>query len=767
MKEIVYGPQLTDEEKNLIESIAAAEGILPETAEILYRRGYTTAELVKEFLTPGKARFHDPFLLKGMAEAVERIREAKESGETVLVFGDYDADGVSAASILHKALTEYGVEVYAVVPERENGYGLNADIVAQYAEEIYMGLVITVDCGISDREKVEFIKNELGADVIVTDHHEVPETIPDCIVINPKIAGQAYPFDGLCGAGVAYKLATALLGKRAEKLLDIAALATVADSMSLTGENRSIVYEGLKLVKAGRRPAFNALLSAAASKEINAQTLAYALAPRINAAGRMGDAASALRLFLTEDESEIFDLSVRLNAYNIERQAECDKLYKLAKAKINEEGAYGNVIMLKGEGWRTGFVGIVAARLAEEYSRPVIMFAGADGFYKGSARSVASVNIFEAISACKDFLLEYGGHSQAAGVAVSAENFDAFYKAMDEYLGKAYGAEEFVPKIYADGFCDSPLSMRFAEELELLEPCGVGNRRPLFVAAAREIAAAPLKTGSPHASFMHGACEMLYFGGAKDIDSLSLPLEKTVLFEPNVSVFNKVKRLKGIVREVLPAYAYDAKLDDVIFEKQLSSLRAEEPPFETVDTAGALALAEEALKSRYGTAFIFSDPENADRFELLKGVPRSLVRPWESNLLNAVVNGGGEPLDGFNAVIYMDRPPRAVAAGRKTYVNAELSGRRYFGKLDASRAAFKDVFVQLRALSGRKFQKSIDFYRQNNVQYNLREFLFGLEVFTELGIFAVKNGVFSQTAVKSDLSNSAVYKLVEGILADD
>ena len=203
MKEIVYGPQLTDEEKNLIESIAAAEGILPETAEILYRRGYTTAELVKEFLTPGKARFHDPFLLKGMAEAVERIREAKENGETVLVFGDYDADGVSAASILHKALTEYGVEVYAVVPERENGYGLNADIVAQYAEEIYMGLVITVDCGISDREKVEFIKNELGADVIVTDHHEVPETIPDCIVINPKIAGQAYPFDGLCGAGVA------------------------------------------------------------------------------------------------------------------------------------------------------------------------------------------------------------------------------------------------------------------------------------------------------------------------------------------------------------------------------------------------------------------------------------------------------------------------------------------------------------------------------------------------------------------------------------
>ncbi len=770
MKEIVYGQKFTDEEENKVRAIAAAADILPDTAALLYRRGYITAESVKAFLTPSKARFHDPFLLGGMREAVERIAEARDAGETVLIFGDYDADGISAASILKMALDEFGVESYAVVPERENGYGLNTDIVAQYAEEIYMGLVITVDCGISDREKVEFIKDELGVDVIVTDHHEIPEVIPDCIVINPKLKGQAYPFDGLCGAGVAYKLASALLGAKAEKFLDIAALATVADSMSLVGENRSIVAEGLKLLRKGTRPAFQRLLSVAAAKEITSQTLAYALAPRVNAAGRMGNAAAALRLFLSEDESDIFDLCVKLNAYNIERQAECDKLYKIAKDMLAEEGAYRNVIMLKGDGWRTGFIGIVAARLAEEYARPVILFAGTNGFYKGSARSVASVNIFEAISSCKDLLLEFGGHSQAAGVAVSAENFSLFYDALDEYLGKHYSAEDFTPKIYADGLLEKPLSMRFAEELDLLEPCGVGNRRPVFVAEAEDVAPSPLKAGSPHLAFFHPVCEMLYFGGAKEADALALPVEKNIVFEPNVSVFNKQKRLKGFVREVLYGCPRGEEIDETVFMKQLSSLRFADGEYadcEKIDTAGARALAKEALKSRYGTAFVFSDAKNVGLFEELENLPRCLFAPKESNLLNVVVIGGGESLDGFDKVIYMDKPPAVSARGRKTYVNCELSGRRLFSALDVSRAALADVFVCLRALKGKKFEKGIDFYKQNNVKYNLREFLFGLEVFEELGIFTVQNGVFMQTQTRSELTNSKVYKLTERILADD
>lgn len=769
MKRIECRRKFTTEEMQAIGDIAEKTGLLQETAAVLFARGYTDAASAEEFLTPGMHRLHDPFLLRGMREAVDRIAAAREAGEPVLVYGDYDADGVSAASILYKALTEYGVEAYACVPEREDGYGLNADIAARYAEEVFMGLIVTVDCGISDRDVVEFIKNELGTDVIVTDHHEIPEVLPDCIVVNPKLPDQDYPFDGLCGAGVAFKLACALLGKAAEKYIDIAALATVADSMSLVGENRSIVAEGLKrMSSANARPAYKRLLSVAGSKEITAQTLAFALAPRINAAGRMGDAASALRLFLTEDESEIFDLAVKLNAYNIERQAECDKLYRLAKEKINEEGAYGNIIMLRGEGWRAGFIGIVAARLAEEYSRPVIMFAEAGGFYKGSARSVPDVNIFEVISACKEYLLEFGGHSQAAGVAVSAENFEAFYRAADEYLGAHCDAECFVPKVYVDGLCEGPLSMRFAEELQRFEPCGVGNRRPVFAARAGALSAAPLKAGSPHVSFSLPACEMLWFGGAKSLERLALPVGKAVIFEPDVSVFNRQKRLKGIVRDVIERYAPNEELNEYIFFKQLRSLSFEEPPYTEINTARAEELAKESLQGRYGTAFVVSDPANLEKFPCLAGVQRCLFRPTESNLANAVIVGGGEPLEGFRRVIYMDRPPRAVACGRETYVNTELSGRGLFRGISADRGAFKEVFALLRGLSGKKFADPVDFYRANRVQYSQRQFLFSLEVFGELGIFTAEGGVFRQdTSVKSELTRSAVYRRAERMLRDD
>ena len=768
MKDIVTGKELTSRENKIIEEIAEETGLLQETARILYTRGLTEKESVREFLDPGKHRLHDPFLLSGMREAVERIAEAREAGETVLIFGDYDADGISAASILYKAFTEYGLDAYAVVPERENGYGLNSEIVERYAEEIYMGLIVTVDCGISDAEKVKFITEELGIDVIVTDHHEIPETLPDCIVVNPKLPGQAYPFDGLCGAGVAFKLACALLGKKAEKFIDIAALATVADSMSLTGENRSIVHEGLKKLRTDPRPAYRNLLSVAGGKEITAQTLAFTLAPRINAAGRMGDAASALRLFLSDDENEIYDLSVRLHAYNIERQAECDKLYKLAKDKLNEEGAYGNIIMLRGDDWRTGFTGIVAARLAEEYSRPVIMFAGVNGYYKGSARSLPEINIFEAIVACKDLLMEFGGHSQAAGVAVSAENFDAFYKAADEYLGAHCPPEAFRPKIYVDGRCEKPISLRFAEELELLEPCGVGNRRPLFAAKAGALNAAPLKEGSLHVSFSLPACDMLYFGGVRVLDELNLPMEKYVVFEPSVSVFNKQKRLRGIVREVLFGYGRFEGMEDEIFLKQLSSLDTEEREYEKTDTAGVTALAEKAIGNRYGTAFIISDPANEEKFPCLAGIQRCLFRPSENNLFNVVIVGGGVPLEGFDRVIYMDTPPCVTATGRKTVVNTELSGRGVFGDLSVDRAAFKEVFTVLRAMTGRKFTKAVDFYRENRVQCNRKQFLFALKVFGELGIFVCRNGVFTQDlSIKSELKNSALYRRMVRLLGDD
>ena len=247
MKKVVCAVNGDNQENSIINANAKTFGISPLFAEILSSRGLTEEKQIRRFLNPSVKNLKSPFLLNGVADATERIAMAKENGEPVLIFGDYDADGVSASTVLYKALKEYGIEeLYVTVPEREEGYGVNTDIVTAYAEEYYIGLVITVDCGVSDREKIDFIMSELGVDVIVTDHHEPPSVLPDCIVIDPKIKGQTC-FDGLCGAGVAYKLAYALIGEKADKLLDYVALATVADSMPLTNENRDIVFEGLKL----------------------------------------------------------------------------------------------------------------------------------------------------------------------------------------------------------------------------------------------------------------------------------------------------------------------------------------------------------------------------------------------------------------------------------------------------------------------------------------------------------------------------------------
>ncbi|HIU00585.1 MAG TPA: DHH family phosphoesterase, partial [Candidatus Coproplasma excrementavium] len=445
MKRILPEFEFTDEQLNKIAALASKCGLTKTAASILYGRGVDTPEKVEAFVYPSRKHFISPFKMRGMKEACELIRRAKEEEWDVLVYGDYDADGVCASTIMGGALKDIGVNARVFVPERRNGYGVTVAALEEIFEDYFPQLVITVDCGISNAAEVEYLK-ESGCEVIVTDHHELPENIPDCICINPKFS-DGYPYDNLCGAGVAFKVACALEGEAAYKYLDFAALATVADSVPLLGENRDIVAEGLRLINTNPRRCFSGFLTKS-QEAADAHTLAFTIAPKINAAGRMGDAASALALFSETDEKAVFDLSARLTSYNQERQQRCDELYAQAKAKLSGRGAYGRIIMLWDESWNSGFVGIVAARLAEEYGRPVILFVNNNGMLKGSARSIEGVNIFEALKACSDFINEFGGHSQAAGVNVTEENFALLEGALEDYMERTYTAEDFIPTLY-------------------------------------------------------------------------------------------------------------------------------------------------------------------------------------------------------------------------------------------------------------------------------------------------------------------------------
>ena len=558
--------QYTNEELNSIKNLSASCNLLSETTAILYSRGYDSLEKIDKFLNAGKQNFYSPYLLSGVKEAVERINIAKQKGETVVIYGDYDADGICATTVLYRTLVEYGVNVYAVVPERQNGYGLSQSSIDEVVKNISPSLLITVDCGISCYQEVEYLK-DLGVDVIVTDHHELPNILPDCTVINCHLKNQEYPFDSLCGAGVAYKLSYALIGEKANKYLDIVSLATVADSMPLISENRDIVSEGIKNIKKGVvSKAIKSIIEVSGIKEITASSLAFGVAPRVNAAGRMGDANSALKMFLSDSDVEVNRLSTDLSNYNVNRQLECENLYNKVKEMLKTKGNYESVIVLYGENFINGILGIVSARITEEYNKPTILFSKIDEYLHGSARSIDGINIFEAIGACSQNLIDFGGHAQAAGVTVEEENLESFALKLNDYITLNYKDKTLEKTVEVDFYLDGKFSERLASEMALFEPCGQGNKKPIFAVDIESVNANPIKEGSKHVSFSTKFNDFMYFNGLSSLNLLKNSDKKTLIFEPNVSNFKGRNYLKGYVKQVV-------KKQDKDLEEKLEYLR--------------------------------------------------------------------------------------------------------------------------------------------------------------------------------------------------
>lgn len=753
--EIVYGKKLNEDENKRVLLIANECGILFDTARLLFYRGVDTVQKAKAFLSPSKKGFFNPFLLSGMNQAVNRIAKAKENNEKVLIFGDYDADGISATAILFNCLKEYGIKADYYVPERDEGYGLNFDRIKAFKEYENIDLLITVDCGISGKVTIDEIK-KLGIDVIVTDHHEPPEDLPNCIKINPKLSQQEYPFTELCGAGVAYKLGYALIGEKADKNLDLVALATVADSMDLVGENRDLVVEGLKIFNNPNtlRLQFKYLLSDN-NKSITAQTLAYVIAPRINAGGRMGDAKSVLKLFTTDNENQVFELSAMLCSYNIARQTECDNIYRQAKQKIKEEKRENDeIILVSDTKWKVGFVGIVAAKLVEEFCRPVIVFAGHDDYLKGSARSVDNFNIYDAISEVKDILIAYGGHAQAAGVAVKKENFELLSKSLNDYVKNNNIKIDTRQIIYAEWDINEPITMRFAKEIDSLEPFGVGNRRPLFTTEVKEVDSVPLKSGSAHFSFRTEVLEMLDFNGEKNVLPLSLPINKKVVFEINLSNFKNHESMKGYVRAVCPEYKDYSGIKANIFHRQLKQLLLDS------DIRAITKIRKAELKIKPNTFYILSEPENLENYPELSSCLVNVFETYSTNGLQVNLLPDSIP-DFYDSVVYLDKPLVYLNTSANILVVEDYCGYKIFDKISLDRQDFINYFTRLKSLIGKSYKNAVAFCSKHFDKSEIYQAIFVLEVFCELKIFYIKNGVFCfDEKIKNTLTNSKVYSKI-------
>ena len=764
MKKILPEFVFSDEQLNAVASLAAKTGLCEQTVKILYGRGIEDEEAIRTFLHPSRSHFVSPFKMKGMREAVGLITRARDEGWQVVVYGDYDADGICASTIMRGVLEEFGISPAVFVPERTSGYGLGREAVDAIFEEYFPQLFITVDCGISNAEIVEYIK-EQGAEVIVTDHHELPPVLPDCICVNPKIEDD-YPFDNLCGAGVAFKVGCALLGTAAYKFLDFAAIATVADSVPLTGENRDIVAEGLKLINSSTAAPYSSFLGKP-EEPVTAQTIAFSIAPKINAAGRMGDANAALRLFCSHDPKTIFDLSAKLAAYNIERQRCCDELYASAKAKLREEGAEGRIIMLHDESWNTGFVGIVAARLAEEYARPALLFVKNGDTLKGSARSVEAINIYEALRACSHLISEFGGHSQAAGVNVDESNFASLKAALNAYLEERYPADAFTPTLYVSGELTSPVSPKFAHELELLEPFGVGFKRPLFVLGAGRCRPRPVKPASPHLAIKSDYIDLMYFNGAHNMALLSSGVPKKLVFEYNLSTFRGREYVKGFVRDVVYSGSGLSEAEEEIASNNLAV--AALPPVNCLRREITSAECERLISSRgpYGTVFVASDIRTLAKIAGAKELEVNLFDLSNKNVASCIVLSPSKDCDlsGYSRVVFLDGTDRITLPsleGKEVLTCKDYDGWAFFSRLSAVREELLSVFKIMSANAANlEGADAAEVAFKNNFGCPPLQAQFALEVFAQLGLISFSGGSIAvNRGIKTDLSNSPLYNAV-------
>lgn len=477
-----------EENSEEIIDIAKKHNISELLTKILVNRGITDDKEIDTFLNPTRNDFYDPYLMPDMDKAVERIIKAINNQEKVMIYGDYDVDGITSITVLKKFLEERGLKTGHYIPNRlEEGYGLNENAIRSIAEQKYT-LMITVDCGISGIEEVE-LANQQGIETIITDHHEQSESLPNAYaIINAKRKDSQYPFRGLAGCGAVFKLIQAIslrLGleeKEFLKYLDIVCVGTISDIVPLVDENRVIAKLGLKLVAQTRNIGLRELILQSGYKKIDSNTISFGVAPRINACGRMGYQEEALDLFLTNNIEEARKITTRLNSYNLERQTKEKDIFEQAIKELEKEDIEKlNTIVLSGDNWHHGVIGIVASKLTEKFYKPTILICFEDNIGKGSGRSLPGFDLHKALVETSAYLEKYGGHEMAVGLSLKKEKYNDFKLAFEE-IAKSKNIQQIIPVIKIDSIITAKdVNKKTIQDLEMLEPFGEKNKNPIFV----------------------------------------------------------------------------------------------------------------------------------------------------------------------------------------------------------------------------------------------------------------------------------------------
>ncbi len=763
-----------NKDASLVEEYAKEFDVLPSTMYLILSRGLSSKEEIATYLGMGKLL--DPFLIAGMKQLCQRVSVAKEVGDRVLIFGDYDVDGISATAIMLKTLKKLGIDADFYLPNRYvDGYGLTCDTIDKVEKLFSPDLIITVDCGISCAKEVEYAKSK-GIEIVVTDHHEIPEILPDTLVLNAKIEGQEYPFRELCGTGLAYKISEALLGqKKAEEFLPIAAIATIADIVSLTGENRNIVKRGLKSfdkLPFGLKMLFKE--NKVSLSNPNSTDIAFKIAPKINSSGRMGDAKDSLVLYMSEDPVTVNKYLAKIKQHNIKRQelsakvlADCEKA--ISKMDLSKT----RVICLASKKWDQGILGIACARLVEEFNRPVFLFSQVDNVLHGSGRSINDINIHELLSSLQDILETFGGHTMAAGLTLKREKYEEFCNRVNSFAFEKVSDKVFIPIKYYDlEIKNEDLSDRFLKELELLEPFGCDNARPRFKISAENVEVLPRKYSPQHCDVKLGDLQLVYFNFTKNYNALKFARYKTFIFEFQGSGKNGVVCDFDMGTFIAP----DAHLFTYPFQYQQLQYSANGGcKFSYYPQSELLSYVASTVGTVFGTAFVaysaydfvnFSRTFSKDNIFHL-GVFDELCTGYNSLLLSPV---GINWAKNFSRIVFLspcldeDFISRLnEVSGAEIFVPMERQfDTQRFAALDLSRETFAQVF---KALTGRNFLKNFSlmdiFCNKMKGKVSFDTFLAAYLVFKELGVIDVKKDILFEIVqvpnVKKQLTESVLY----------
>ncbi len=518
----------------------------------LFSLNIKTEKEIADFFNPGLSQFYNPFLLKGMQEAVNKINDAISNNKKIIIVGDYDTDGICATAVLYKYFESINVKVDYFLPNRFlDGYGLTIETAQKIIENFNPDLLITVDCGISCHKEIDYLL-EHNVDVIVTDHHEVPDIKPNCICLDPKDPIQTYPFKELCGAGVALKLVHALGGlKQFLNLTNIASLATVADIVPLINENRAIVMHGLNNQQ-NLPEGVKKLLTSLKITNLTSTDIAYKLAPKLNTAGRMGDATLAFKLFIEKNQNLLNQILTELENQNNARVEAgnyifSDAINMLESVNISLVGA----IVLKSETWHSGVLGIVCAKLTEKYNRPVCLLTKVDNEYKGSIRSVNGIDIYKELNSLKHLLVKFGGHAGAGGLTILEHNITEFVSKLNQNILNNYPKDIFNAVKYYDIDCNKEnIDVNYVKSLQVLEPFGFGNEKPVFKLTFNNFKPERIKNHPNFLKIKTINMELLAFNLSVQMLSLNTNCNKNALLDVSVDSFKGQEKVKAIIKSI-------------------------------------------------------------------------------------------------------------------------------------------------------------------------------------------------------------------------